>query len=321
MPQSRTPIRSHSTPNAPTTGESVAQGAPGSNTQLADILAGRTLLDGDIQRWFEQGITLQRGMRGPVIAQLQERIGAGNDGSFGPGTERALLAWQRQNGLPADGTVDAVDWQKIATIKPLVPNRPKGEEAFEQMWANHPHNYLPDSTQNTASADLNQELGFARDQFENTCALRMSTMLNRMGGEFRITREKALAAGLDKMRPSGMYLPKAKDPKTESEDDRVIVSAKEMWTYMEKTMGPPDLAWPPRGRNLKRADAAKAAEEAKTTVQGRKGFIAFDNLQLQDENGQYTGYGGSGHVDIFDGGQLSDGSFYPCQRILVWFVV
>lgn len=322
MPQSR----QHQTPPSTTGTAEVAtdtlqaeQNTEG-NGFIADLLAGRARLDGDAQTWFARGVQLQVGMRGSVVAELQALIGASPDGVFGRGTESALKAWQTQNGRAADGTVDAADWSALKAA-PKRTVKPQGEAAFDKMWESHPHNYLPDSSQNTASGDLNKQLGFEEGQFANTCALRMSTMLNRMGGDFKITREKAEAAGLGKMREGGLYLPRAKNDKDGAKTDMVIVSAKEMWTYMEHQFGKPDQVWPPRGRNLKRADAEKAAAEAQAAVAGKKGFIAFDNLQLQDENGEYQGYAGSGHVDIFDGGQLSDGEFYPCQRISVWYVV
>jgi hypothetical protein len=322
MPQSRLQTTT-STSTTPTPAVTPQTGG-GDNSFLADVLSGRTRVDGDVQTWFDRGVRLQIGMKGDAIAQLQALVGASVDGAFGPGTLKAVKAWQRKNGLVEDGSIDAVAWEKLISNPAKLGGKPEGEAAFADMWASHPHNYLSDSSlgENTESGDLNESLGFGRDQFANTCALRMSTMLNRMGnGEHRITADKAKAAGLDKMRQGGLYLPKANDKETAATDDRVIVAAKEMWTYLEHHYGPPDQVWPPRGRNLKRADAEKAAEEAQAAVTGKKGFIAFDNLQLQDESGQFTGYGGSGHVDIFDGGQLSDGSFYPAQRIMVWYVV
>jgi hypothetical protein len=295
--------------------------ASGDNAWLADVLAGRTRVDGDAATWFQRGLVIQRGMKGDVIAELQRIIGASADGDFGPGTERALKAWQVKNGETEDAMVDASDWNVLQKHNAKTFSKPEGQEAFDGMWAAHPHNYLPDASQNTDSGDLNEELGFDRNMFGNTCALRLSTMLNRMGGEYRITKDKAKAAGLDKMRESGMYLPRANDPQTAAQDDRVIVSAKEMWTYLEHHMGKPEQIWPSSGRNLYRADAEKAAEAAEAACASRKGFVCFDNMQLKDESGEWTGYGGSGHVDIFDGGQLSDGDWYPAQRILVWFVV
>jgi putative chitinase len=47
--------------------------------------------------------TLKKGSKGPSVAKLQEALGITADGSFGPGTESALKAWQAKNGLTADG--------------------------------------------------------------------------------------------------------------------------------------------------------------------------------------------------------------------------
>lgn len=46
---------------------------------------------------------LRKGARGEGVKLMQEALGIGADGVFGPGTERALKEWQEQNGLVADG--------------------------------------------------------------------------------------------------------------------------------------------------------------------------------------------------------------------------
>jgi putative chitinase len=46
---------------------------------------------------------IKRGAKGPTVAALQEALGVDADGAFGGGTERALKAWQEENGLTADG--------------------------------------------------------------------------------------------------------------------------------------------------------------------------------------------------------------------------
>lgn len=46
---------------------------------------------------------IKRGAKGPTVAALQEALGVNADGSFGGGTEKALKAWQEENGLTADG--------------------------------------------------------------------------------------------------------------------------------------------------------------------------------------------------------------------------
>ncbi len=51
--------------------------------------------------------TLQRGSEGDEVVELQMRLagfrGTVPDGDFGPGTEAALIAFQRQTGLAPDG--------------------------------------------------------------------------------------------------------------------------------------------------------------------------------------------------------------------------
>jgi putative chitinase len=46
---------------------------------------------------------LRKGARGEGVKLMQEALGIGADGVFGPGTERALKEWQSANGLTADG--------------------------------------------------------------------------------------------------------------------------------------------------------------------------------------------------------------------------
>ena len=46
---------------------------------------------------------LRRGSRGAEVAAMQIKLGLSGDGDFGPATERALMGWQRENGLEPDG--------------------------------------------------------------------------------------------------------------------------------------------------------------------------------------------------------------------------
>jgi len=56
---------------------------------------------------------LKVGSKGNEVKQLQEKLGLTADGSFGPGTERAVKAWQTANGLKADGLVGDGTWSKM----------------------------------------------------------------------------------------------------------------------------------------------------------------------------------------------------------------
>ena len=57
--------------------------------------------------------TLRKGSRGDGVKMMQEALGIGADGAFGPGTERALKAWQTANGLTADGIAGPMTLEKL----------------------------------------------------------------------------------------------------------------------------------------------------------------------------------------------------------------
>lgn len=48
-------------------------------------------------------VVLRMGDRGTEVKKMQEALGIGADGVFGPGTRRSLKAFQKANGLTADG--------------------------------------------------------------------------------------------------------------------------------------------------------------------------------------------------------------------------
>ena len=56
---------------------------------------------------------LKNGSNGPEVAKMQALLGVGADGSFGPGTETAVKAWQQANGLTPDGIVGDATWAKM----------------------------------------------------------------------------------------------------------------------------------------------------------------------------------------------------------------
>jgi putative chitinase len=56
---------------------------------------------------------LKIGSSGEDVKKLQQKLGIGADGSFGPGTEKAVKQWQSANGLTADGIVGAATWAKM----------------------------------------------------------------------------------------------------------------------------------------------------------------------------------------------------------------
>lgn len=56
---------------------------------------------------------LRKGSRGDGVKLLQKELGITADGIFGPGTERALKAWQAKNGLVADGIAGPATFGKL----------------------------------------------------------------------------------------------------------------------------------------------------------------------------------------------------------------
>lgn len=56
---------------------------------------------------------LKKGSKGPEVGALQKFLGLTADGTFGPGTEKAVKEWQAKNGLAADGIVGPGTWSKM----------------------------------------------------------------------------------------------------------------------------------------------------------------------------------------------------------------
>jgi putative chitinase len=64
---------------------------------------------------------LKVGSTGDLVKQLQTKLGIGNDGTFGPGTEKALKAWQQANGLTADGIAGPATLAKLGVVETAAP--------------------------------------------------------------------------------------------------------------------------------------------------------------------------------------------------------
>ena len=174
---------------------------------------------------------------------------------------------------------------------------------FDEMWAAHPHNYQDDATQNTASDDLQRDQGWDPEQYSNTCAIRMSIMLNTIGGAYAITPARAAKAGI----------PRGRLAYSRTKKWYYILAAKEMWTYATTVFGAPHRVWP---KNARYRDAgsfdAMFEVHVEPAIQGKRGIVAFEKI---------FGYRGTGHVDLFNANKLSDsGTWYASQRLMVWFV-
>ena len=69
--------------------------------------------DDDIQEILDDIGVLRKGAKGEGVKIMQEALGIGADGDFGPGTERALKKWQADNGLTADGIAGPATFAKL----------------------------------------------------------------------------------------------------------------------------------------------------------------------------------------------------------------
>jgi putative chitinase len=73
--------------------------------------------------------TLRKGDEGPLVTKLQEKLGVDPIGKFGPKTEAALIAWQKANGLTADGiagpfTLSKLGIEALTQTAPVAPAAP-----------------------------------------------------------------------------------------------------------------------------------------------------------------------------------------------------
>lgn len=64
---------------------------------------------------------VQNGSRGNLVKAVQMRVGTTVDGIFGSGTERAVIAFQKANGLQGDGVVGPATWGKILGASTSTP--------------------------------------------------------------------------------------------------------------------------------------------------------------------------------------------------------
>jgi putative chitinase len=64
---------------------------------------------------------LKVGSNGDLVKKLQTKLGLAADGSFGPGTEKAVKEWQTKNGLAADGIVGPATLSKMGIIEAAAP--------------------------------------------------------------------------------------------------------------------------------------------------------------------------------------------------------
>jgi putative chitinase len=87
---------------------------------------------------------LKVGSKGDDVKKLQEKLGLTADGTFGPGTEKAVKEWQTKNGLTADGIVGDGTWSKMmGATTPTAPAPVVGNIDLNKLKGHVPDSVLP----------------------------------------------------------------------------------------------------------------------------------------------------------------------------------
>ena len=84
--------------------------------------------------------TIRKGSKGDEVRKLQELLSITADGSFGPVTKAAVVAYQSANGLKADGIVGPQTWGKLLGEEPAVARKvtykkPVDYKQYDKKWA------------------------------------------------------------------------------------------------------------------------------------------------------------------------------------------
>ena len=113
---------------------------------------------------------------GSDVIKLQQALGLKADGDFGPGTEKAVKAWQTKSGLTADGIIGDASWAKLFPSTPIVNAGPLNLSKLK--------GHVPDS--------VISQISTAAATFGITSNLRLAHFLSQCAtesGKFTVTTE------------------------------------------------------------------------------------------------------------------------------------
>ena len=139
---------------------------------------------------------LKLGSTGEDVKALQEKLGLKADGSFGPGTEKAVKEWQSKNGLTPDGVVGDKSWSL------LLEGKKQSFDASSLSFVQNLKGHIPEA--------VFQQIPATCAAFKITTPLRLAHFLSQCGHEsagFKAVSENLnySADGLKKI--FGKYFP------------------------------------------------------------------------------------------------------------------
>jgi putative chitinase len=157
--------------------------------------------------------TLRRGDQGPLVTKLQEKLGVDPIGKFGPKTEAALIAWQKANGLQADGIAGPFTLAKLgietiaqSVAAPVVQAAPAVEIPSNSGFKLHNlKGHIPDA--------VIAQIPDTAARFGITTPLRLAHFLAQCGhesGGFKAVRENLNYSAKGLMGIFKKYFPNAK---------------------------------------------------------------------------------------------------------------
>lgn len=128
---------------------------------------------------------LKIGSKGEDVKKLQTKLGLSADGSFGPGTEKAVKKWQIDNDLAADGIVGEGTWNKMFGSQQVIAEpAPVVSTSFTGLNLEKLRGHIPDA--------VIAQIPDTAKKFEINTPLRLAHFLAQCGhesGGFRATQE------------------------------------------------------------------------------------------------------------------------------------
>jgi putative chitinase len=150
---------------------------------------------------------LKVGSKGDDVKKLQSKLGLAADGTFGPGTEKAVKKWQIDHGLNPDGVVGDGTWGKmfgsteqvvIKEDKVIAPSSPSTSGFKLDKLKGH----IPDK--------VIEQIPDTAKKFNITTPLRLAHFLSQCGhesGGFRLVNENVNYSAVGLKGIFGKYFP------------------------------------------------------------------------------------------------------------------